>query len=251
MKSDSLTIEDLRRITPAVFDTAPHPAVSPVYEFIPTLPIVEALVARGWNIRSAHQNGHNDPFALHRIVFDVPEAPRIKAVGEVWPTATLYNSHNRTRRESLCLGLHRTVCKNQAQVMILGHSMNKIHIIGWHSVEIQSTAENIIKEFGDVNNLVTRMTNRVLSDDEVLWFGKGAMSVRRYDTPDQAQLFTTREVEPLLEVRREADAGSDVWSVFNRVQENVMYGPRGGIQEVRRNRNLNLGLWEVAKSFLN
>jgi hypothetical protein len=107
---ETITIDSLRALTPVVFATSPHPNVSSAYEFIPTLPIVEQLLAKGWNIRSAHQNQKSDPFASHRIVFDVLGAKAKYDVGDVHPTATLFNSHNRTRRLSFCVGLFRTIC---------------------------------------------------------------------------------------------------------------------------------------------
>ena len=66
----------------------------------------------------------------------------------------------------------------------------------------------------------------------------------------------------LLNPRRQEDIGSDLWTVFNRVQEN---GTRGGFQvpdvngrlrRVRERRNIvadvtwNQGLWELTQSII-
>ena len=73
--SKSLTIDDLRTLTPAVFAPEPAPDVSDIYEFMPTLPLIEQLLAQGWEIRSAHQNRATKAgalYAAHRIVSTVP-----------------------------------------------------------------------------------------------------------------------------------------------------------------------------------
>ncbi len=248
-----LTKDDLRKFVPAVFADHPHPAVSDVYEFVPTLPIVDALVIdHGWTIRSAHQNGDDDPYASHRIVFDVPDAPLFKKVGEVWPTCTLFNSHNRTKRVSFVIGFFRTVCANQAQISVLSHRMEKIHIIGWAGINMNQMIANAITEFGNAGTLVRQMTKRVLTPDEELLFAKRALSVKHYGEPQFSDVFTRSDAEHILTANREDDDSRGLWPTFNRVQENLLHlGGRGGINEVNRNRKLNLGVWDVAKSFLN
>ena len=248
-----MTLTDLERIVPAAFSTSPSPDVSEVYEFVPSLPIIRDLVERGWQIRSAHQNSKDkdkDPYASHRVVFDVPGTPLRKEVGEVWPTATLYNSHNRTRRVSFSVGFFRTTCSNQAQISILGMDMSKIHIVGWGGMNIQSMIEDVLTEFALLPPLMDKMKATTLNASAQLNFARQALSVRRYGKPDNAALYTERDAMALTTPRRPSDRGDSLWLAYNRVQENILYASSRGINEVTQNRKINVGLWELAKSYV-
>jgi hypothetical protein len=73
------------------------------------------------------------------------------------------------------------------------------------------------------------------------------------------------EPETLLKARRTEDEGADLWTVMNRVQENLI---RGGVSDARRDRggrlrsvrslkgidskvSLNKGLWGLAERLVN
>jgi hypothetical protein len=247
-----MTTSDLQRLVPAAFAATPAPDVSTAYQFILTIPIVETLLQRGWQIRSAHQNSHkSDPFASHRIVFDVPGTPLKKEVGEVWPTATLFNSHNRTRRLSFSVGFFRTWCSNQAQISVLSADLTKIHLIGWGGYNLNNMIDAAMSQFAELPYTMERMKstrfNGALQSD----LARKALSIRRYGDSSCEQLYTEHDAAVVLSPRRAIDIGTDLWTVYNRVQENILNGNKGGIQEVTLNRRINLGLWELAQSYLN
>jgi len=66
----------------------------------------------------------------------------------------------------------------------------------------------------------------------------------------------------LLRARRAADAGSDLWSVYNVVQENLIQGgvlkrAAGGrltrtrkVRAIREDVRINTGLWAIAERYL-
>jgi len=83
----------------------------------------------------------------------------------------------------------------------------------------------------------------------------------RYSDPALAPI----RAEQLLEARRYEDAGGDLWTTTNRVQENLL---RGGMRDTSRvnragkpfrpmrqitgigaNVDINLGIWALAESF--
>lgn len=246
-----LTLSDLHRLTPAVFATEPHPNVSPLYEFMPTLPIIQELIDRGWMIRSAHQNSRRvDPYASHRIVFDVPNVPEVKKVGDVYPTCTLFNSHNRTRRRSFVIGFFRTWCSNQAQVAVLAQQLDRIHIIGHGRTDAQTTITAALEQFGTLATEFNNMTHRVLTPAEADLFGRQALSIKRYGEPKFADLYTTADSQQVLAARREVDAGDSLWLTYNRLQESLLHGSARGVNEVNQNRKINLVLWDTAKTYL-
>ena len=245
-----MTIETLKQTCPAVFADSPHPDVSDAYDFLPSQPIVERLLEQGWTIRSAHQNNKTDPYATHRIIFDVPGAPRIKQVGEVWPTATFYNSHNRQRRGSFSVGFFRTWCSNQCQVSVLSTGFDKIHLRG-STVQLDAMVNHVLEEMNELPKMFEHMNNVELNVHQRIKFGQQVLSIQRYNDTSLAHLFASDAAETLLTPRRDMDRGNRLWNVYNVAQEAVLNGSRGGVKEVNRNRKLNLEIWNAAKAWLN
>jgi hypothetical protein len=99
-----------------------------------------------------------------------------------------------------------------------------------------------------------------MSDIEIERFARDAARIRfGIDSTDPVDVSMTRG---LLAARRGMDANADLWSVFNRVQEN---GTRGGfkvpdvngrLRSVRERRNIvadvtwNQELWSLTQSVL-
>jgi hypothetical protein len=108
--------------------------------------------------------------------------------------------------------------------------------------------------------LIDRFRSRQLNDSEALIFARNALLLR-YDTLEQSPV----DARTLLTLRRAEDQSSDLWTTFNRVQENLV---RGGLSDGRRNRlgrlrtlralsgidskiGLNKGLWSLAEQMAN
>jgi len=97
------------------------------------------------------------------------------------------------------------------------------------------------------------MRETILSGGRQLDFAREALALRY---PDQVE----PPVQPaqLLERRRVADIGDDVWRIFNATQEHVVRGGLCGrtatgramhtrsIRAIRENVRLNTGLWKLA-----
>jgi len=78
----------------------------------------------------------------------------------------------------------------------------------------------------------------------------------RYDTEEQAAPVTVSQV---LQPRRAVDASSELWSTFNRVQENLVRGGLSGsaargrrrrtraINGIDQNVRLNRALWTLSE----
>ncbi|MCY1297040.1 hypothetical protein D9M70_464620 [compost metagenome] len=78
----------------------------------------------------------------------------------------------------------------------------------------------------------------------------------KYDTPNQVVPITEAQV---LMPRRVDDRGSDLWSTFNRIQENLVKGGLNGrsahgrrqstrpVQGIDQNLRLNRALWMLAE----
>jgi Domain of unknown function (DUF932) len=145
-------------------------------------------------------------------------------------------------------GLFRVVCANglvttsklfdRIRIPHTGDVMPKV-IDGTHRVLEEATRQLSVAE---------QWTHVILNPDDQLALATAAHQLR-FDGP------TPIQPKHLLHVRRPEDAQADLWSVFNRVQENTI---RGGLRINRRtmravngideNVRINRALWEVAEA---
>ena len=118
---------------------------------------------------------------------------------------------------------------------------------------VVEAAQRIVRGFGQVGGAVEQMRATQLTDTQQLDFAREALALRFPDTAEPPLLPAQ-----LLERRRMADVGDDVWRTFNAVQESVLGGGlRGriatgramrtrGIRAIRESVRLNTGLWKLA-----
>jgi len=248
-----MTIDDLRTAAPAAFALEPAPDVSNRYVYIPTMPIVERLLDNGWHIKHAHQR-ENDPFASHRIDFIVPTDSGLdqRVLGEMTPTASLYNSHNRTRRMSFTIGMHVTICANQLQAALSQHSCERIHLE--NGPDVEALIDSVFSHHSDYALTIKQMKDLPLYEREQVDF---AVRAEMIGGNHASPLFVDRSRARQLLVDRHAhqrEPSDSLWRTYNVVQENLIEGGRSGrrgVHEIIRNFRLNNELWSVAKAFLN
>lgn len=83
-------------------------------------------------------------------------------------------------------------------------------------------AYEVVKSFQSVNEHMAMMKEIPLTPAMADAYAEAALSLR-YDTEEKAAPVTVAQV---LEPRRAVDNSPDLWSTFNRVQENLV---RGGL----------------------
>jgi hypothetical protein len=113
-ESEPMTLEQVRVSAPSVFADHPWGGVSTRYSFIPTIDVVNSLLAEGWNITRAKQQRVMLPekteFTRHILRLRRSFGPL--AVGDVFPEIVLLNSHDRGSAYQMHAGLYRLVCSN-------------------------------------------------------------------------------------------------------------------------------------------
>ena len=167
----------------------------------------------------------------------------------------LINSHDRASSLSLSLGIYRMVCSNG---LCLGgdiFSTGAMHHTGNGLKGLGDKIAGLISKQGMVADTVNTMQHRMLSLEDRMAFARQAVTLRYPKlTEDENQLMAVRT----LQTRRYQDAGQDVFSVYNVVQENLLAGGMRGISG-RRIRQVNSidsavkvneGLWELAASYV-
>lgn len=253
MTKTNLTIEEIKTIAPSIFATSPSSKVSNKYVFVPTIDIVENFEREGWNISSVKQMGKGI-HGLHEIKFRNNELPK---VGDTLVEAIIKNSHNGMATLSVSAGLHRLVCSNGLTVPTsLSEKFNVRHT-GFNLDEVKRLTESFASRLPVIQNSVSKMMERELSEGEKIQFVKQSESLRW----KLGSVPKTLNVENILNPLREDDKGNSLWKVFNVVQEKYV---RGGLEYNSNNgrkttlktlsnimtiNNINTKLWELAEDF--
>ena len=248
-----LTDDRLRKLVPAIFATSPEEGVSDRYTFVPTTRVITSLRDRGWYVAKAMQAySLKDDIRYKKHVVrmrhrDVSEQAKGK-VGDLIPELVIYNSHDRTSSYRLYGGIFRMVCSNG--MIIADKTFGSINLVhkDYEDSTVMKLSEKFIDEQSNIFEHVGAWQDVKLSRRDKISFATDA-SRGRWDTPPS-------EIhDDLLSVRRPEDMNSDLWTVMNVVQENLLKGgfqhPNTNrmvkpIQALDRDREINTHIWDLA-----
>jgi len=247
-----VTEEAMRFFAPSIFATESYKTCSDKYRFISTLDVIAALQDEGYNV---HMVGQTTPrikdktnFARHIIRFRKDTGLPSDVMNEI----VLRNSADKSSSAQLMAGVFRMVCANGCiagditQDIRIRHSGNNIgdYIDG---------AYEIINQFERVNESREKMQQTVLTYEQYVQLADDAIKIR---WPKEEQEHVTADV--LLRPRRHEDQKTDLFSVFNVIQENLVRGGQTGYTNKKQYRKVraltgidelikvNKGLWTLA-----
>ncbi len=261
-KSMALDDAALRQQAPSIFATGPMAGVSHRYAFVPTIRIVEGLRDHGWapvaveeqRIRKETRRG----FQKHLLRFRRNE--QMETLDEWNVELVLINSHDASCAYQVHAGIYCRICANG--LVLSQDSFQALRFR--HTVlvagEVVEASFRLLDDVPRVGALVERVRQRLLGFDESRLFAGHALALR-YGSLAEAPV----EPETLLTPRRPEDAGADLWTTTNRVQEHLA---RGGLSDSRRDRRgrlrsiralrgidskvaLNQELWSAAEKLAN
>jgi len=250
-----LTMAELQARAPSVFATTPVSDVSGRYTFVPTTRVVETLGKSGWLPVSAQQTRARSVDGLvykkHLIRFGNAGLPEINGCA---PEIILLNSHDTTSCFILVAGLFRYACLNGLLVADAMFSSFVVRHTGYRDNQIIDAERRIVREFPQINRRISEYQGISLRQPERLYLARHAAALR---WPGEHMPVLP---ENLLTPRRPEDAGNDLWTVFNVVQENLLRGGVHGytrtsrrmttreIKSVNAHVSLNRDLWSLAET---
>lgn len=256
--SEPLTLDRIQRAVPSIFAAEAHESRSDRYAYIPTVEVLSGLIKEGFQPFFAQQSrtrveGKQD-FTKHMI--RLRHASRVNERDEAHEII-LINAHDGTSSYQMVNGVFRFVCANG---LFTGDTFGetKVKHTGDAVSKVIEGAFTVLQDAPRVMEGVQAMKALPLCQDEQQAFAKAAHALR-YDDANKAPVQADR----LLTARRQDDASADLWSTFNRVQENVIRGglrgwTRDGNGQIRRasvrevkgidqNKALNRALWTLAE----
>jgi hypothetical protein len=165
----------------------------------------------------------------------------------------LINSHDGTSSYQMLAGCFRFVCQNG---MVTGDVIEDVRVPhrGNITENVIEAAYEIVNDFEAVNESMQIMKDTPLALPEAQAFAEAALSLK-YDEDANIPISPRQVLSP----RRSEDNSSDLWTTFNRVQENLIRGGLRGrtatgkrtttreVTSIDTNVKLNKALWILSE----
>lgn len=237
--------ESIMRAAPAVFAERPSSKTSygkdssNSYLFLPTIKLVEGLRSNGWEVVAANQT-KNSASSLearmtnkHALFFARQDSiGREFNAGDVMPLIKLENSHNGLSSFGLSTGFFRKACANGLTVPESIYAAPTVkHTMNLRDDVIQATYK-VLNDFPMLMEMQKSLSGLQLTQEEKFLIADVAADIF-FDKEEKQKLNelskTRRDDRYLLESQlitpqRYADRASDLWTVTNVIQENLIRG---------------------------
>ena len=257
-----LTEDQMRAAAPSVFAEGKHASRSERYTYIPTIDVLRGLRKEGFEpfmvAQGASRIEGKASYTKHMI--------RMRHAGQVQtrPEANeiiLINSHDGASSYQMLAGMFRFICYNG---LVVGDVVDDIRIPHKGNIqgEVIEGAFRVLDEFDAVEHHTEAMKALPLEPREEIAFATAALALRFGERPVEetgGHLPAPVTAEQLNEPRRIDDIGHNLWTTFQRVQENVMRGGQPGrsvqgrrlqtrpVGSIDRGVSLNRALWMLAE----
>ena len=251
-----MTREQLMTAIPAVTTKTAAPRTSSRYVFMPTMPIVDELMTRGWYPVTASQSkprsndGQN--FAYHAIRFRQEEdiLKSFKVKGDEIFEILLLNAHDGRAALRLLAGIFVFVCGNG--LIVSEHDVGSY--VGIHVSKVKDMVDDMMTYWP---TMVTSTARRVNSAKQIT-MTEADSNILAHVVKEKIWSPTSGPDATDLLTRHREDSGS-LWSTFNVLQENVVKGGidvsgkkrmtrTRGIRSTRRDVEANTAMWNVFAS---
>jgi len=256
---DPMTLDAIRSAAPSVFAEAAHDSRSARYAYIPTSDILVGLQKEGFDVYKAAQSrcrlADKRDFTKHMLRLR-HRSMQTLAVGESSPEIVLINSHDGSSSYQMMGGMYRLVCNNGLTVPDGIVSTIKVQHTGKILDRVTEGAFEVLDGLTRVIESRDDMRALTLNDGEQMAFAKAAAMIR-FDSDEGEALPVTPE--QINRPRRIDDKAPDLWTTFNRVQENVVKGGLRGrnangqrrttraVTGIDQDVKLNRALWTLAE----
>lgn len=247
-----LTHDELMQHTPSVFGEEKHASRSERYAYIPTITLLESLQREGFQPFLACQTRVRDQSRREHTKHMLRLRRAGQITGQQVPEIILLNSHDGSSSYQMLPGLFRSVCCNG---LVCGTSLGEVRVPHKGDVveKVIEGAYEVLGVFDRVEEKRDAMQSLLLPPPAQQALAKAALM---YRFGEEHQPVTESQV---LSARRWQDEQNDLWSIFNRLQENLSKGGLSGRSaQGKRSRTravngidgdikLNRALWVMAE----
>ena len=209
--------------------------------YIPTLDVVTKLQDEGWRLSGvAEHRSKNRKITNNYVQLQHPDFAIQNKQGkdEAFTSITIKNSCNGAQPLQMSLGMFRQVCSNGLVGFDQHAETERIKHI---AVNASNLDRFVISMNSKVNKLLTEvneMKHKGLSIEDMRKLALEAAKLR-YNNLDDVN------IDDLLAINRVEDESNDLWTVFNRIQENLTHDVTNMNEDIK----LNQQLFSLVESF--
>ncbi|MGP8939932.1 DUF932 domain-containing protein [Enterobacter soli] len=250
-----LTHEELHQHVPSVFGEDKHASRSERYSYIPTITLLENLQREGFQPFFACQSRVRDPDRREHT----KHLLRLRRAGQIngqhVPEIIILNSHDGASSFQLLPGIFRSVCTNS---LVCGQSFGEIRVPHRGDIvgKVIEGAYEVVGVFDRVEEKREAMETLLLPPPAQQALANAALT---YRFGEEHQPVTATQI---LTPRRYEDRQDDLWTTYQRLQENLLKGGLSGrtaqgkrthtraVNGIDGDVKLNRALWVMAESLL-
>ena len=250
-----LTHEELMQFVPSVFSEDKHESRSERYTYIPTITLLDNLQHEGFRPFFACQTRVRDESKREHTKHMLRLRREGQITGKQVPEIILLNSHDGSSSYQMLPGLFRAVCSNG---LVCGESFGEVRVPHKGNVveRVIEGAYEVLGVFDRVEEKRDAMQSLLLPPPAQGALAKAALT---YRFGEEHQPVTESQ---LLAPRRWQDESGDLWTTYQRIQENLIKGglygrnAKGGrthtraIKGIDGDVKLNRALWVMAENML-
>ena len=259
-----LSKENMKSLAPSIFAEKPSSEVSKHYTHIPTTKVIDDMELLGWKPIEAKEvkarKSSTQGFQKHLIVFRNDDVVINGQDGDtVFPQILLTNSHDGKNAFQFQAGLYRLVCSNGLVIADTQFESVKMRHMGYTFEDLQDKIKEMVEKLPLTVESMNKMKAQEMEEEQILQFAKDALNTRfKKEELNRIQIDLKELTTPV----RKEDQGSDLWSVFNVVQEKIIegdfeYRAGGKVRKAREIKNfkqdmkINKELFDVALAYVN
>lgn len=249
-----LSDDEIRSVAPSIFAQAKHASRSERYRYIPTAAVLTELRKEGFQpfmvTQARVRQDDRQDFTKHMLRLRHASQIHGSEANEI----VLLNSHDGTSSYQMLAGMFRFVCKNG---LVCGDTVADVRVPHKGDVarQVIEGAYEVLSRFQCAQASREAMQAVTLDAAESAVFARAALALKYDDLSKPAPITEGQVLAP----RRLEDDRPDLWSVFNRTQENLVQGGLAGqgangrrqrtrpVHGIDQNVRLNRALWLLAE----
>jgi len=202
--------------------------------YIPTLDVITKLQHEGWQLKGVdEQRGKNRKISSNYVQMQHPDfaVKNSKGKDEAYTSITISNSCNGVKPLQMNLGIFRQVCTNGLVAFDQHAEAENIKHIEINYRNLDRFIASVTNKTGKLLTEVSEMKHKGLSIEDMRKLALEAARLRYNDLEDI-------NIDDLLTVNRVEDESNDLWTVFNRIQENLTHDVSNMNEDIRLNKQL-------------
>ena len=202
--------------------------------YIPTLDVITKLQHEGWQLKGVdEQRGKNRKISSNYVQMQHPDfaVKNSKGKDEAYTSVTISNSCNGAKPLQMSLGMFRQVCTNGLVRFDQHAESENIKHIEVNYRNLDRFIASVTNKTGKLLTEVNEMKHKGLSIEDMRKLATEAARLRYNDLDDI-------NIDDLLTVNRVEDESNDLWTVFNRIQENLTHDVNNMNEDIKLNKQL-------------